>query len=192
MLLTTKDLASLPWGLFSTPADVSALCRTGQLYAFKQKQGQFDVWVIPAESVALWLKSDIVRMASYVSMEVKDVGDDNLRVLKAIGRWLDKNYDDEIYSVQDLSEIFNVPKNQIIVWMEGSSSLKAKILSRWNSRYDIFEVTKMLDANPDRFEMLTDRHKMCLANGDLMESKIRHILMLYVYYKGKDRTQCKS
>lgn len=178
MLINAKDIKRI------LNLDATKLCRDGELFGFKAREGSFVPWTISTTSLAMYLKYHPIILQTVIEpSKITNFGDDDMKIVRAINGALSHNTNDENYNYEQLSNIFGVPMNEIMtVFKAPKSFFKLPFLSRL-TYISADDVCKTLNSNPQYVEKLQNRHKELLANGDIMESSARHLLMLYSYYK---------
>lgn len=192
MILTTKDVANLPGNFeFHTPNDVAKLCREGKIFGYRRKEN-FSPWEIPAESFAIYLSYSSAREKTYLDSQTElfiSGEDDHMKkvvmaINHAMGRQI--NLKEETYTIDQISDILFLPKNQIQSMFINSSwpiNFLSRIMSSTLNRIPVIRVLDYLKTHPDQLSALQDRHAEMLERKDPRESLIRHTLMLYAYYK---------
>lgn len=179
MEVGAKMIASLPmWPDFSIRM-VNGLCRDGKLYAYKRNQDvPFEPWVIPHESFAVYLWYNPVYANAFNHMDTTGLRGDIMDFINAVKSYSRK---DETYTLTQLSYIFNIPKNQIAKWF---GIPKVSYILRFGAiEVSTIAVVEYLEQHSEQLEALKDRHQMLLSSGGDMEQSVRHLLMLYAYYK---------
>lgn len=189
MILTTKDIANLPGNFeFKTANDVAKLCREGKIFAYR-KEENFAPWEISSESFAMYLSYNKARKKSYFNSQFSEnlfKKDEHMKkVVSAINNALGHQIDqkEESYTVDQVSDILQIPKNQVqSIFI--SSSLPVRFFARIiSSRIPVLKILDYLKIHPEQVTVLQNRHREMLEKKDPRESLIRHTLMLYAYYK---------
>lgn len=194
VILTTNDIASFPvkenW--FKSPEAVAKACRDGVLYGYKSSD-PLPSWQIPADSLAYCIRYNPFYEESFSTIKVKELDPEMAKKVKNVKNYMDKKktLHDEKYSIAVLSGIFGLPRNQIVamfcadepIWKRMAYSLPASANS-YSHAIPATKVVRYLAENTAWVDKLYERHQMALANGQSVEeSLIRHVLMLYNYYK---------
>lgn len=189
MFTDAKTLAGLPMGDNFDTKRINEFCRTGRLYAFKTSDAPFTPWTIPIDSFGIFLQQNQFYKQNFINMmEYQTVGmrDKELKLVKKIEKYT-KTPVSEDYTIQQLSDIFDAPVNQVTVWL-AISKLPFGLFSRAKT-VNSDRVCEFLYRNPDRLNALKERHGILLANGDFMEQQVRHLLMLYTYYMDRNHRE---
>lgn len=180
-MTSTQIIVGLPMQLDLSIREINALCRKGELYAYKIKNEAFEPWIIPEDSFALYLKYHPLLLQDFIELDMSyDKGSEYTMFVNKVMSCLTKSYRDETYTLKQLSYIFDKPENQISAWFDISKFMYLVVGRRIN--VPALEVVQHLSANPTRLEVLKERHKFLLAKGDPAESAVRHLLMLQAYY----------
>jgi len=194
VILTTNDIASFPvngeW--FSSSNEVAKACRMKLLFSWKP-QGVFQLWQIPADSLAYFLRYNKTYRETFLSMQLKELDPEMNKKIKAVKHYLEMKREpfEEIYSFSTLSSVFGVPVNQIVSMFCANEPVWKKmifsnfILSRsYSHSLSIGRIVCYLEKNPVWVDKLYERQQTMLANGEIsLENIARHILMLFSYYK---------
>lgn len=192
-MLTTKDIANLHiHSDLSKSKHIAALCRGKVIYAYRD-DSPFSSWVIPVQSFARFLRYYSVYLEPYLNKYKTgdNLGDDSMsRVIKSINKALDRDpkYNESYYTIPQLSDIFGLPENQIWSLFAPQKGIKRLILVAIpanRSKVSINHILEILDQNPDRLAKLEERHRTLLEQKDNREGSVRHILMLYAYYRDR-------
>lgn len=184
IMTSAQIIAALPMCPDFSTSQVNKLCREGKLYGYKVGDGNFEPWIIPEESFALYLLYNPVYLNAFKSMDFDPYiwrGTDVVKFVEDVKKLLKRNWGDETYTISQLSYIFDVPKNQILAWFKVPRMFHFILWS--NGTLQAIDVVQFLERNPKRLEALKERHKLLLAKGGAEESAVRHLLMLHAYYK---------
>lgn len=172
---TIKRIGELLPGCGMSHECVYTLCRSKKLYSIVYN-GQI---MIPEESLIFYMKYNLVLTEILAKNEG---GADLMRDRNEIMEHMRNMPDlcDETYTKKQVANIFGVDIKRI------NKELRAKsfknIFNPWQE-ITIFSILFYLKHNPDAKSRLEDRHTTLLANGDYLESTVRHILMLSMYYE---------
>lgn len=181
-MTSAQIIASLPMNPGFSTSQINRLCREGKLYGYKVKEENFEPWIIPEDSFALFLKYSPILLIGFMEMDMKyDRGGELTMFVDKVKKYLSKNYTEESYTLTQLSYIFDKPTNQIATWFH--ISCFAHFILKSHINISALDVVRYLAANPNRLNVLKERHKLLLANGDHTESAVRHLLMLHAYYE---------
>lgn len=194
LILTTNDIASFQvegcW--FNSASEVSKECRDKKMFGWKPS-GHFQSWQIPADSLAYYLRYFPLFKESFTKIQLEGLDPEMAKKVKTVKKYLDikSNASNETYTITILSEIFGVPRNQIIVMFCSTEPIWRRTLysipmyaNLYSHSISIGKVIRYLEENPSWVDRLYERHQMALATGKTVtESLIRHLLMLFSYYK---------
>lgn len=136
--------------------------------------------MIPEDSLIRFLQYRVTYFD--VLYAHRNEGDDEMIKIKR--RLIELFYDaqntwEEVYTTQQVADIFGVSLKEVKKELRKHSRFKV-LLPKEITATDIL---LYLNKHSEIVDQLKDRHSMLLANGDLMESSVRHILMLYSYYQ---------
>ena len=186
MNITAKDLASLPmWPDFTT-RQINNLCRTKRMYAYKTNDEPFSPWIIPIESVGMYAFYHPSYRKGILEMDLTGTGEHFMHIGNELKKCCSERLTrDEVYTVEQLSLIFDAPINQILTWFGERSFLFTFFQKK--KEVSALKVAQFLEDHPDRLKMLQERHGMLLSEGGFMEDQVRHLLMLHTYYKSNGR-----
>lgn len=186
---TAKIISNLPMEHKISKDEVNKLCRQGELYGYKLRKENFQPWLIPVDSFALYLSYHSLIATDFLTMNDEDLKQCEPDVLQFINKtlpWLSEVYREETYTIKQLSDIFHESVSETYNRFHPKSishifypdCLKAKDLIYAT------QVIKYLSANPIELTYLTHKHHELLDQGNFQEAeKIRHFLMLQSYYK---------
>lgn len=172
---TIKRIGELLPGCGMTNEYVYMLCQSKKLHSIVYN----DQIMIPEESLIFYMKYNTVLTEVLAKNEG---GTDLMRDRNEIMNNMRNMPDlcDETYTRKQVASIFGVDTKRV------SKELREKsfqnIFKPWQE-ITIFSILLYLKNNPDAKKRLEDRHAMLLANGDYLESTVRHILMLSMYYE---------
>lgn len=194
-MLTTKDIVSLPMGdFFQYSRQVSELCKTKEIFALKNSSSRFASWHIPTESFAMFLVFTVDEFIAFTSMcrewlpYWKERDSEMYKIANSIKHYLNKIpiIFDEGYTAQDLSDIFDVPSNEILSTFFAKTPLqkiRAKVTgSTKNDSVSYRTVVDYMRLNPEKVRYLYDKWARLSKEGSDKEYAVRHLLMLYEYY----------
>lgn len=192
-ILTTKDICSLPMGdFFHYSRQVSELCKKKKIFAFKRNPSRFAPWHIPTESFAMYLLFNVDEFNAFMNMNLnwlpywRERDKDMYKIANSIKHYLDKSPSmfDEMYTAQELSDIFDLPINEIFSTFFTKNSwqmIRAKMsLVSKEAKVSWRSVCDYLQLRPDKVSYLYDKMKKCSEKED--GRKILHLLMMYEYY----------
>lgn len=182
MNISAKDLASLPmWPTFTT-RQVNQLCRDQRIYAYKTSSEPFTPWIIPIESIAMYSFYHPTYREAILKMDLTGLGEHFMRIGNELKRCCSENLSkEETYTIEQLSWIFDAPINQVLTWF--NERFLPFTFFQKKKEVPALKVSQFLENHRDRLKMLQERHDALLAKGDFMEDQVRHLLMLYTYYK---------
>lgn len=172
---TLKAAAELLYRCGETPNHIYELCIEKKLYSIPYEK-QF---MIPEDSMVRFLKYNPVYYQALCRIE-----EEESEVFMADRNYILDRYDETItigecgYNRKQLANIFGVSIKEINKGLHKNGCYKIippKDVSATR-------VLVYLKRNPESLKYLEDRHDMLMANGDMMESEVRHLLMLYMYY----------
>lgn len=181
ILLTTSD-ASWVLDPHLTSRQIAQLCKDGKIFAWKTDEGTFSKWQIPVDSLIL-----------YISMnpEYKDCVryEHSEWLLEYIQKELQKqhHYLDETYRIGDLSYIFGTTKKQVIWYFVTKNKILAFFIYHFpflQKPVSIRRILTTMTQRPALRKWLEIQFDQLKGTDDALESRVRHLLMLYTYYKG--------
>lgn len=183
MILSTCDVSCILYPAL-TERSTADLCRSKKLFAWR-KNGHFEKWNIPSESLAMYLKyNSSLKNAFYNALQEGIYGgDDIMQKYNAIKDELENTpgVSNEEYRLVDLESIFG---KEISSWLLKNHSIN-KLQFHFPSLakfIPVLRVIRYLHEHPNAREKIQDMHLDMLANNDIKEPIVRHILMLYSYY----------
>lgn len=192
-ILTTKDICSLPMGdFFQYSQQVSELCKTKKIFAFKRNPSRFAPWQIPTESFAMYLLFNVDEFNAFMNMNInwlpywRERDKDMYKIANSIKHYLNKipSMFDEVYTVQELSDIFDLPINEIFSIFFAKNHwqmIRAKMyLASKESKVSWRLVCYHLQLHPEKVSYLYDKMEKLSEKED--GRKILHLLMMYEYY----------
>lgn len=201
--LTAKQLVSLPMDPgFSYTQQVTTLCRKKKLVGFKESPERFAIWKIPTESFAYFLLRNADYLGAFHKMlaynmnywKGKDL--EMFKIANSIKHYLNHMpiMFSENYSIDELSDIFDIPKNQILSTFCSetvTNKIRAKVPCFGNKVMVSWkDVSDYMKLNSDKVQYLydkwekltTERKHFQIKEESDKEYKIRHLLMMYEYY----------
>lgn len=194
-MLTTKDIVSLPMGdFFQYSRQVSELCKTKEIFALKNSSSRFASWRIPTESFAMFLVFTVDEFIAFTTMcrewlpYWKERNSEMYKIANSIKRYLNKIpiILDEAYTAQDLSDIFDVPLNEILSTFFAKTPLQkicSKITGATKSNPVSWRiVADYMRLNPEKVSYLYGKWTRLSKEGSDKEYAVRHLLMLYAHY----------
>lgn len=190
--LTTNDILILPFNSgFATRYELTAALRQRVMFAFKVGEGKFATWRIPVESFALYLhlnpdyKQDFYEMWNQNNEIWEEKDREMWKLTSPIWKALNRiQYPvEETFSLDDLSIIFNIPKNQVnAIFYPRKTFLDH--LGKQNPSVSWVKVADYMYCNRSVVDNVYEHWTQLRQRNDPYEGKIRHMLMLYEYYVG--------
>lgn len=192
-ILTAKDICSLPMGdFFQYTRQVSDLCKTKKIFAFKRNPSRFAPWQIPTESFAMYLLFNVDEFNAFMNMNLnwlpywREQNKNMYKIANSIKQYLDKSPSmfDEMYTAQELSDIFDLPLNEIFSTFFAKNSwqmIRAKMsLVSKEAKVSWRSVCDYMQLHPDKVSYLYDKMEKPSEKED--GRKVLHLLMMYEYY----------
>lgn len=194
--LTSKDICSLPFGdYFQYKKAVTDLCKNKKLFAFKEGASTFSPWRIPTESFAIFLALNVDVYNVYTNMiranlsYWKEKDHKMYKIGNSIKHYLNKIpfIFDETYNIDDLSDIFDIPRNEVVstffskYFMQHVIPVVHPFVK--DKRISWRTVAEYLRNHPDKKQDLCDKWERLFKEGSDKERAVRHLLMLCEYYE---------
>lgn len=174
---------------FSSTEKVNRLCREKKLYGYKANpSAPFEPWLIPAESFALYLRyGPYSTEQSYLEMDRVNIernGGDMDLFVKTVDLFMATTHSTEFYTVEELAQIFDLPIAAACQMFLRRTFFNAilPVSCKRKKQVALSRVMKFLSASKHYRNGLELRHQALLEVNDSLEPKVRHILMLYMYY----------
>lgn len=165
--MTTKEVSEILGNV--TPRRVAELCRTEKMYGIRS-DGPFGQWDISSGSLAMYIRynPEYKHCLKGKNIMTPDVCHED-------------------YTVSELASIFEVKEKEIKKWIRDGHFPCVRFsrfcLIRANTKLPVISVVTFLHTHESKLKNLQDRHMEMLATGHEMEQQVRHLLMLYAYYK---------
>lgn len=188
-VLKTDEILGLPFYLGLKKArDLNILCIDGTLASYKNVPEKWGTWRISVESLALYIYHNPSMTASFLnawlqysdSLKVNDMK--RYRFMHSIHNALNRvsNYSAETFTIMEVSELLDVPKNQVeAIFLSGNSWIEKFKLT---AVIPAISVAKHLETDKNRVAQMYDRWAKLQKEGDPFASKLIHMLMIYEYY----------
>lgn len=188
-VLKTDEILGLPFYLgLKRARDLNMLCIEGTLAAYKNIPEKWGTWRISVESLALYIYRNPPLNASFLNawlqysdnLKVTDVK--RYRFMHSIHNALHRvsNYSAEMFTAMEVSELLDVPKNQVeAIFLSGNPWIKKFKLT---AVIPAISVAKYLDTDKDRVAQMYDRWAKLQKEDDPFAAKLVHMLMIYEYY----------
>lgn len=195
IVLTTSDIGGFPMEGIETSKQVSALCRTNRLWGYKNDKGPFSRWLIPVESFAIYLHENPELKKNFECMCDVNYGywkerDHHMvkivdAIKKALNIYSPSNPPKEMITVEMLSKIFDLPKNQI----EAMFLSKTQRIVTRRELVPVADVLEFLHKSPSFLDLLYQRRSQLVEEKNPDERYVGHLLMLYEYRLTKTNSQ---